>query len=164
MLEITGDHIAALNDEDLRTLIALLCEGELRDAGLPIAGVTAGGNQNAADGGLDVHVQLSAEARVTGFIPRTNTGFQVKATDMPPGAIADEVAPNGAPRPIIQELAAASGAYVIVSSRGSTSDSALRRRRTAMADALQAIGPTSLYLDFYDRTRIATWVRQHLAA
>jgi hypothetical protein len=31
MLEITGDDIALLSDADLRTLVGLLCEGELRN-------------------------------------------------------------------------------------------------------------------------------------
>jgi hypothetical protein len=30
MFEVTGDDIAALNDEDLRTLVGRLCEAELR--------------------------------------------------------------------------------------------------------------------------------------
>jgi len=34
MFEITREDIAALNDEDLRSLIGLLCEAELRRANL----------------------------------------------------------------------------------------------------------------------------------
>ena len=58
MFEITGDDIAALGDTDLRTLIGLLCEAEMRRRGLPSSAVTWGGNQNAKDGGLDVRVSL----------------------------------------------------------------------------------------------------------
>lgn len=47
MFEITADDIAALNDEDLRTLIARLCEAEMRRLGLPTSAVTWGGDQNA---------------------------------------------------------------------------------------------------------------------
>jgi len=59
MFEIEGQHIAELNDEDLRTLIARLCEAELHCKGSPISAVTAGGDQNAPDGGLDVRVDLT---------------------------------------------------------------------------------------------------------
>jgi hypothetical protein len=48
MVEITSDDIALLNDEDLRTLVGLLCECELRAKGYSAASVTWGGNQNAA--------------------------------------------------------------------------------------------------------------------
>lgn len=75
MFEITGEHIAKLNDTDLRRLVHLLCEADLRRAGLPVSAVTAGGNQDAADGGLDVRVDLPAATNITGFIPReTPTG------------------------------------------------------------------------------------------
>lgn len=45
MIEITGNEIKELNDSDLRSLVGLLCEADLRSAGLPIAGVTWGGHQ-----------------------------------------------------------------------------------------------------------------------
>jgi hypothetical protein len=40
MLEITVDDIAALGDEDLRTLMGLLCEAELRRRNFPAMSVT----------------------------------------------------------------------------------------------------------------------------
>src|SRR5258706_12521307 len=58
MLEITPEHIAELGDADLRTLIGHLCEAELASRGLPVSSVTWGGDQRAADGGLDVRVAL----------------------------------------------------------------------------------------------------------
>jgi hypothetical protein len=162
MFEITGDHVAALNDEDLRTLVGLLCEAELRKHHLPPAAVTYGGNQTAKDGGLDVRVSLPCGTAITGFIPKAATGFQAKKSDMPRAAILDEMKPQGVIRPSIVELAAASGAYIIVSANGSTSDTALNSRRNAMAEAVKDVpGAEKLTLDFYDRTRLATWVRDH---
>jgi hypothetical protein len=70
MFEITRDDIAALNDEDLRTLIGLLCEAGLRRANLPVSAVTWGGSQTAKDAGLDVRVSLPDGTSVAGFIPR----------------------------------------------------------------------------------------------
>ena len=162
MFEINGLHISALNDSDLRTLIALLCEAELRRAQLPVSAVTAGGNQNAPDGGLDVRVDLSPSTNISGFIPKPNTGFQVKLPDMSHSKILEEMCPGGVLRPVLQELASASGAYIIVSARGSTSDSALQHRREAMKEAAaSAQNAQTLVLDFYDRERVATWVRNH---
>lgn len=163
MLEVTSDDIAALNDEDLRTLVGRLCEAELRRHGLASSAATWGGNQTAKDGGLDVRVALASGTRIDGFVPKADTGFQVKKQDMPRAAIIDELKPKGIVRPVIVELAKASGAYVIVSSTGSTSDLALKSRRDAMAEALQDIPDTAnLTLDFYDRNRMATWVRDHV--
>lgn len=82
MFEITDDQIAALNDVDLRELVARLCEAELESQQMSPAAVTWGGNQTAADGGLDVRVALPATASVDGYIPRVQTGFQVKKPDM----------------------------------------------------------------------------------
>lgn len=162
MLEITGDHIALLSDEDLRSLIGLLCEADLRKLGLPASAVTWGGNQTAKDGGVDVRVALAAGTAIDGFIPRPVTGFQVKKSDMPPSAIDPEMKPKGVIRPVIAELAGESGAYIIVSASGSTADSALADRRKAMADAAVGVpDATKLGLDFYDRNRVATWVRGH---
>jgi hypothetical protein len=162
MFEITADDIAALNDEDLRSLIALLCEAEIRRLGLSTSSVTWGGDQNAADGGLDVRVELPKRAKVSGFIPRPATGFQVKKSDMKPAKILEEMKPRGKLRAVIRELAKRSGAYVIVSSKGSVADSALKQRRAAMQAAIKTLKKRkSLTLDFYDRTRVATWVRDH---
>lgn len=86
MFEITRDDIAALNDEDLRTLIGLLCEADLRRANLPVSAATWGGNQAAKDGGLDVWVSLRAGTAVAGFTQRAETDFQVKKPDMPASA------------------------------------------------------------------------------
>jgi hypothetical protein len=40
MLEIIGDDIAALSDEDLRGLVGRLCESELRSRSLSTSAVT----------------------------------------------------------------------------------------------------------------------------
>ncbi|MBZ9823209.1 hypothetical protein [Mesorhizobium sp. CA4] len=162
MFEITREDIAALNDEDLRTLIGLLCEAALRRANLPVSAATWGGDQTAKDGGLDVRVALAPGTAIEGFIPRAATGFQVKKPDMPPAEIPKEMRPKGVVRPVIEELAGAGGAYIIVSSSGSTADSALKSRRKAMSEAVKDIGDAAkLQIDFYDRNRVASWVRDH---
>ncbi len=162
MLEITGDDIAALADDDLRALVARLCDAEMRQRGLSAAAVTWGGAQDAPDGGIDVRVELPADTLIEGFVPRAATGFQVKKPDMPPAEINAEMKPGGALRLSIQHLADKGGAYIIISSTGSTADEALTRRREAMAGAIEGIpNGDRLKVDFYDRTRVATWLRDH---
>ncbi|MBP1991184.1 hypothetical protein [Paenibacillus eucommiae] len=164
MIEITGNDIKELNDTDLRSLVGLLCEAELRSAGLPVAGVTWGGHQNASDGGLDVRVEITAALHNDSFIPRSGTGFQVKKPDMPRSEIISEMRPEGELRQVIKDLADTDGAYIIVSSQGSTSDLSLRNRKAAMQHAVSDYANSSrIKLDFYDRERVAGWVRTHPA-
>src|ERR1700752_1066662 len=162
MFEITHDDIAALDDEDLRTLIGLLCEAKLRRANLPVSAVTWGGNQTAKDGGLDVRVSLPPGTVIAGFVPRAATGFQVKKPDMPASEITKEMRPGGDLRQVIAELAASEGAYIIVSATGSRGGSARKKRRKAMAEAVKNCPDAAkLHLEFYDRNRVASWVRDH---
>jgi hypothetical protein len=162
MFDATPDDIAALNDTDLRELVARLCEADLAAAGRTTVGVTWGGSQTAPDGGLDVRVFQEAGSATGGFIPRASTGFQVKLPDMPAAEILAEMQPKGVIRPVIVQLAAEGGSYVIVSSTGSVADFALRKRLDAMRDAVELVPDADkLHVDFYDRTRLATWVRRH---
>ena len=162
MFEITGEDIQRLDDAQLRTLVARLAIAELRARALPIAGVTAGGDQNAADGGLDVRVEVPEISFAGDFIPRVPLGIQVKKPDMRPAAIAAEMKPKGVLRPVIGQLADASGAYVIVSSQGSVADLRLTERRNAMTEAVRGHpSANKLCLDFYDRDRLATWVNEY---
>lgn len=161
MFEITPNDIAGLGDEDLRILIGLLCESEVRRKEFSTSAVTWGGNQNARDGGIDVRVALPPDTRIEGFVPRPATGFQVKKCSFTPGDILGEMRPGGLLRTAIRDLAALFGAYIIASS-SSTSDTALQDRRSAMREAVNDLSNGSnLLLDFYDSGRLATWVRDH---
>ncbi len=162
MFDVTGQDISFLSDEDLRTLVGRLCEAELRRLGLSPLCASWGGNQNATDGGVDVRVTLAESAPLSAALARPNVGYQVKAENMPRGKIVAEMKPDGTIRPSILELAAARGSYIIVSSKGSFSDSALADRRRVMHDAVAGIANCEdLHLDFYDRDRLAGWVRDH---
>lgn len=162
MLDVTPDDIANLNDVDLRALVGRLCETDVRSQGYSTSGVTWGGSQDASDGGIDVRVVLPNGVAGFGYLPRSEVGIQVKKTDMTPGSISSEMRPRGELRPSIKRLADAGGAYIIVSSGSNTSDSALEDRRLAMTEALSDLSNAeSLLIDFYDRSRLATWVRNH---
>ncbi len=163
MFEVTCADIALLNDEDLRALVGRLCEAEVRRHRYPVSLVTWGGDQNARDEGIDVRVDMPNDAAIQGFVPRPKTGFQVKREKMPASKIAAEMRPGGSIRPSIRELAEKAGAYIVVSSKDSTTESSLRARRKAMGAAVADLpNPDALTLDFYDCGRIATWVRDHL--
>lgn len=161
IFETTPDDIEQLDDISLRTLIGYLAEQEVIVQGGSPAAVTYGGDQKAKDGGIDVRVDCS-DGSLFGFVPRSQSGFQVKADDMAKGDILKEMRPKGVLRESIRKLGEAGGAYIIACSRGDLSDTSLTSRRNAMAEAI-ADTPTAaaLKLDFYDRRRIATWVNRH---
>ncbi len=162
MFEISGNDISSLSDTDLRSLVFRLVTAELRAKGYPLSCVTAGGDQDAADAGLDVCVECPKDIIDPDFVLRRFTGFQVKKPNMPPSAIQAEMRPKGVLRKVIRELADASGAYVIVSAQGSVTHKALAVRRKAIRGALFDLpNAAELHTDFYDRDRIATWVNQY---
>lgn len=161
MFEVTGSDIERLSDGELRSLVLRLATSELRMQGLPLSSVTAGGHQDAADGGLDVRVECPVALPRADFVPRQRTGFQVKKPDMTASAIRDEMQPKGVLRPVIAELAAQKGSYVMVSAQGSVADKPLRDRREAMRAQLTSLAtPGDLHTDFYDRDRLAAWVNE----
>jgi hypothetical protein len=162
LLEITGDDIAQLDDTELRTLIGLLSEADYRLAGLSTMGIRWGGHQDARDHGLDVVVRGETPPPQNSFIPRNPTGFQVKKTDMPRAKIIKEMRPSGNLREEIKTLIQERGAYIIVSSGGSTTKEALTNRINAMKEAIaNENNHHNLHLDFFDRGYVATWVRSH---
>ena len=162
LFEISSEDIGQLNDTQLRELIGLLCEADYRLAGLPTNGITWGGHQDAPDGGFDVVVRSDVLPPQNSFVPRSSTGFQVKKPDMPRSKISEEMKPKGGLREEIKTLIKESGAYIIFSSSGSTTESALNNRKSAMRDAVSdEINHDNLAVDFYDRGRVATWVRMH---
>lgn len=162
MLEIHGEDIKKLDDTDLRELIGLLYEAELRLKSLPTAGVTWGGHQNASDGGIDVRVECASIEDNDGYLPRKNIGIQVKKSKISKSQIIKEMRPNGQLRVAIKELIKNSGSYIIVSGESSTSDSALQERKSSMREAISNYSNfEKLHIDFYDQGRIASWVRNH---
>ncbi|MCF8302235.1 MAG: hypothetical protein K9I94_03090 [Bacteroidales bacterium] len=162
LLEITGDDVAKLNDKQLRELLGLLCEADYRVASLTTRGIRWGGHQDAKDGGLDVVVQSNFDPPDSSFIPSKSTGFQIKISDMPRHKILKEMRPNNQLRPEIKQLIKEKGAYVIVSSKSSNTNTALNNRLGAMEEAIQNENDwNKLTLDFYGCDRIASWLRFH---
>ncbi|OPY79088.1 MAG: hypothetical protein A4E64_00525 [Syntrophorhabdus sp. PtaU1.Bin058] len=164
LFDITGKDIAQLDDATLRELIGLLCEADYRLAGLSTKGITWSGHQDAKDGGLDVVVRCDMPPPSNSFIPRNPTGFQVKKTDMRKAKILKEMRPNDILREEIKTLMQEKGAYIIVSSSESTSNTAIKDRIDAMKETVaNEANHGDLYLDFLDSGRVATWVRIHLS-
>lgn len=160
--ELSADDISDLGDGELRELIGRLCEAELLQQELSASGVLWGGAQEAPDGGLDVSVSASSSLKKPDFVPRAYTGFQVKKHTMGKAACTNEMLDKGVVKPIIADLAAKKGAYVIVSGKDDCSDKMYSDRLDGMKAAITLLGnKDDLKVDFYGRDRIAAWLRKH---
>lgn len=161
-LDVTSDDVAKLDDKQFRELIARLCEAEVEQKGLPRTTVTWGGHQDASDGGVDVRVEIADCPGWCGGIPKALTIFQAKDSEMTAAKICEEMRPDGILRPVILDALARGGAYVIACNRDNVADKALQKRKQAMEDAVRADLPDHRgILDFYDRSRLASWARSH---
>lgn len=160
--ELEAKDISELNDADLRELVGRLCEAEIISQNLATSKVNWGGAQEAADGGLDVSALELRHLPSPNFVPRADTGIQVKKHSMSEAKCKDEMLEHGAVRPIIQELADKNGSYIIVSGKDDCSKTMLERRLRGMQEAVAGIANEGkLFLDFYGRDRIAGWLRLH---
>ncbi|MDP4534764.1 hypothetical protein Q3O60_00970 [Alkalimonas collagenimarina] len=162
LFELAPVDISNLNDADLRELVARLCEAELSRQGISSVHIKWGGAQEAPDGGLDVYVQDVSSLPSPGFVPRINTGIQVKKNSMSKAACAKEMQDSGSVKKIVSSLADNQGAYIIVSGKDRCSDKMLSDRISGMASAITGLpNKENLKLDFYCSDRLCNWLRQH---
>lgn len=160
--ELEPADLSALNDADLREMVARLCEAELIQQRIQPSCVLWGGAQEAADGGLDVLVNDSTKLSRPGFVPLEITGFQVKKNSMGKAACTKEMLEKGSVKQVIANLASKKGAYIIVSGKDDCSAKMLSERLLGMGKAVDGLtNKNDLLLDFYGRDRLATWLRQH---
>lgn len=160
--ELQPQDITSLSDGDLRELVARLCEAELSRQNIHGSCVTWGGAQEAADDGLDVRVKSITNFSSPNFVPRKNTGIQVKKNAMGEAACKKEMFDNGKIKDVIEELSNRSGAYIIVSGKDDCSEKMLNARLSGMKDAISRLpNKDALLIDFYGRDRLATWLRSH---
>lgn len=162
IFDIEKDELLRLSDTQLEELIARLAEAEVAMHGHSPACVNWSGSITAPDGGIDIHVQVPIDQLKAGFIVRPDTVFQAKKHKMPKAAIEKEITTGKALSPIISEQARKQGSYIIVSLGDDCSPSGKADRLKAMRDAVKDDpNKSNLHLDFYDRSKLIQWLRQH---
>ena len=162
LFEVSASDINELDDTALRELIARLCIAQLSNIKRRASQhVLWGGDQRAADGGIDVRLDAPKGAGIDAGFPRDIIGYQVKAMPMRPSDIQNEMCPNGVLRPSIRTIIQSKGAYIIASA-DSTSDKMYHGRISAMCNAASSeIGVSESKFDFYDSRRIADWTNEN---
>ncbi|MGE4876532.1 hypothetical protein [Yersinia enterocolitica] len=162
IFDIEKDELLRLSDTQLEELIARLAEAEVASHGHSPACVNWSGSITAPDGGIDIHVQVPIDQLKAGFLVRADTVFQAKKHKMPKAAIEKEIGTGKALSPIISEQARKQGSYIIVSLGDDCSPSGKADRLKAMWDAVEDDpNKSNLHLDFYDRSKLIQWLRQH---
>ena len=162
IFDIEKDELLRLSDIQLEELIARLAEAEVAMHGYSPACVNWSGSITAPDGGIDIHVQVPVDQLKPGFLIRPNTVFQAKKHKMPKATIEKEMSTGKALSPIISEQARKQGSYIIVSLGDDCSPSGKADRLKAMRDAVKDDpNKSNLHLDFYDRSKLIQWLRQH---
>lgn len=162
IFDIGKDELLRLSDTQLEELIARLAEAEVAAHGYSPAWVSWSGSINAPDGGIDIHVQVPVDKLSTGFLERPDTILQAKKHSMPMAAITKEMVTDRRLSPAISAQAAKKGCYIIVSLDDDCSPLMKRDRLEAMRDAVKDDpNSKSIHLDFYDRSKLAQWLRQH---
>lgn len=162
IFDIEKDELIRLSDTQLEELIARLAEAEVAIHGHSPACVNWSGSITAPDGGIDIHVQVPVGQLKPGFLIRPNTVFQAKKHKMSKATIRKEMGTGKALSPIISEQARKQGSYIIVSLGDDCSPSGKADRLKAMRDAVKDDpNKSNLHLDFYDRSKLIQWLRQH---
>lgn len=162
IFDIEKDELLQLSDTQLEELIARLAEAEVAAHNHSPAWVSWSGSINAPDGGIDIHIQVPVEKLSTGFIERPDTIFQAKEHSMPKAAIINEMTTGRELLPTISEQAKKGGSYIIVSLDDDCSPLMQSDRLKAMQDAVKnAPNSSNIHLGFYDRSKLAQWLRQY---
>ena len=118
---------------------------------------------NVGDGGIDAYIDY-ADPSSDDVIPRGASGFQVKATDLKPGACRRELHVQKDPaRPIKPELDSRleqGAAYVLVLMAEIT-DAKLRTRRDAIQEELANHGHKNTKVRIYTANQLASFASRH---
>lgn len=164
IFELEKNDLLGLTDGQLEELIARLCEAEVSQSKHAVSSVRWMGALTAPDGGIDVQVVVPDENFRGDFVPRAETVFQVKKPSMPPAKIAEEMTGKENAVALFGRLNSAFGAFVIVSLGDDTAPPNHQARIEKMQSELSdLLDDPNVFLDFYDRSRLAQWLRQHVS-
>ena len=162
IFDIDKNDLRPLSENELEELIARLAEADVAKLGHSPASVVRSGSVKARDEGIDIHVNVSAPSLNTGFLVKPNTIFQAKKGPMPKSKISNEMLKNGKLKPMLSQHAKNGGSYIIVSLTDDCSPPMKKDRLAAMRAAISGdANKHKIHLDFFDRSKLAQWLREH---
>jgi len=162
IFEFEKDDLLRLSDTQLEELVARLAEADVASVGHSPARVHWSGSITAPDEGIDIQVDVPADTLDTGYLARPKTIFQAKKHSMTASKISEEMQPKGSLSPTISQQAENDGSYIVVSLADDCSPPMRKSRLKAMKVAVEDDqNANNIHLDFYDRSKLHQWLRQH---
>ena len=164
-LEVTGQHIGALNERLFPQLLRRLLVGEAHTNNLPMDGIHVASSFATPDGGEDGYIEWTGGPGRTDFLPCRRNQFQMKCGRISPARAGQDVLTDrGTGKDMVRRVIEAGGCYVVLSNQPYVRQKILTRE-ARIRDALQAVGMTleDRQVQFRDADQIATWANSHPA-
>ena len=161
--EVTGQHVADLNERTLPQLLRYLLSAEAQAHGLPAADIHVPPSIHTADGGEDGRIEWTGGPDSTPFLPSRLCQFQSKSGSIGPKAACREVLNRkGAVKDMVRSALEAGGCYVMFCGH-SYVQRQIEEREHSIREALRGAGLTidDAQVDFRDANRIADWANRH---
>ena len=161
--EVTGEHVAVLNERTLPQLLRHLLSAEAQAHGLPAAGIHVAASIHIADGGEDGRIEWTGGPDRTPFLPSRLCQFQLKAGSIGPKAAGREVlTEGGAVKDRVRSAIEVGGCYIMLCGHSYVQDQ-IEDRERPIREALRKAGLTidDGQVGFRDADQIADWVNHH---
>ena len=162
-LEVTGQHVADLNERTLPQLLRYLLSAEAQAHGLPMDGIHVARNITTPDGGEDGRIEWTGGLDSTPFLPSRLCQFQSKAGSIGPKAAGREVLTRkGTVKDMVRSVLEAGGCYIVLCGH-SYVQRQIEERERSIREALGGAGLTidDAQVNFHDANWIAAWTNRH---
>ena len=161
--EVTGEHVAVLNERTLPQLLRHLLSAEAQAHGLPAVGIHVAASIHTADGGEDGRIEWTGGPDRTRFLPSRLCQFQSKAGSIGPKAAGRAVlTKGGAVKGMVRSAVEADGCYVMLCGH-SYVQKQIEARERPIRETLRGAGLTieDGQVDLRDADQIADWANHH---
>ena len=161
--EVTGEHVAVLNERTFPQLLRHLLSAEAQAHGLPATGIHVATSIHTADGGEDGRIEWTGGPDDTPFLPSRLCQFQSKAGSIGPKAAGRAVLTRkGAVKDMVRSALEAGGCYVMLCGH-SYVQKQLEEREHSVRETLRGAGLIidDGQVDFRDANQIADWANHH---
>lgn len=160
--EVTGGHIAGLNEQELPQLLRRLLHAEAREHSIPASGIHVASNITASDGGEDGRIAWRGAPERTDFLPSQLSQFQTKAGRISPAAAGNDVLTKSREvKEMVRSALEAGGHYVMLCASPYTQKQIVDREdriRKALRDAGLKVADEQIHVR--DADQIAAWVNK----
>ncbi len=160
--QITGEHIARLNERLFNQFLRRLLYAEAQAHNLPTDGIHVSDNINAPDGGEDGRIEWQDGPARTPSLPSRVNQFQLKSGQITPAKAGGDILQNGKVKPMVRHVLETGGHYRMLCAHSYTKK-AIESRERSIREAIRNAGVAvkDSQIAFWDADQIAAWTNQH---